>query len=150
MSCSLKVTQYIHVPASQLYGLWMSVPKVLVARRKILKKNFGSPLRVLYSANLCFFDKLQPIIAQLDPVLFASDNNHMKRSKYGSINSPRCPVPWFVYILMHGREEWVLISLGSEKKCVELPVRPVFSFLVTMLIIRCLIFLKLRLRLFIH
>ena len=126
MSCSLKVTQYIHVPASQLYGLWMSVPKVLVARRKILKKNFGSPLRVLYSANLCFFDKLQPIIAQLDPVLFASDNNHMKRSKYGSINSPRCPVPWFVYILMHGREEWVLISLGSEKKCVELPVRPVY------------------------
>ena len=71
MSCSLKVTQYIHVPASQLYGLWMSVLKVLVARR-ILKKNFGSPLRVLYSANLCFFEKLQPIIAQLDPVLFAS------------------------------------------------------------------------------
>ena len=54
MSSSLKVTQYMHQPASQLYSIWMSIPKFL------------------YSASLCFFDKLQPIIAQFDPVLFAS------------------------------------------------------------------------------
>ena len=29
MSCSLKVTQYMHQPTSQLYSIWMSVPKVL-------------------------------------------------------------------------------------------------------------------------
>ena len=32
---------------------------------------FGSPLYVWYSANLCIFEKVQPIIAQLDPVIFA-------------------------------------------------------------------------------
>ena len=43
-----------------------------------LKKNlwssyeFCSTFCVLYSANLCFFDKLQPIIAQFDLVLFTS------------------------------------------------------------------------------
>ena len=46
---------------------------------------FGSPFCVLYSANLCFCEKLQPIIAQFDPFLFASwqkkkaDNNLIKR-----------------------------------------------------------------------
>ena len=28
MSCSLKVTQYMHQPTRQLYNIWMSVPKV--------------------------------------------------------------------------------------------------------------------------
>ena len=32
----------------------------------------------------------------------------------------------FVYILMLGREEWVLVELGSQQKCVKRPVRPVF------------------------
>ena len=32
----------------------------------------------------------------------------------------------FVYILMHGREEWVLIQFGSQHKRVERAVRPVF------------------------
>ena len=36
-------------------------------------------------------------------------NNLTERKKYGSINSPRCPSLWFVYILMPGKEEWVLI-----------------------------------------
>ena len=27
-----------------------------------------------------------------------------------------CPVLWFVYILMHGKEEWVLVELGSQHK----------------------------------
>ena len=72
MPRKFKVQQYIQQPASQLYGFWMSVPKVLVARKKTLKKNFGSPLCVLYSANFCFFDKLQLIIAQFDPVFFST------------------------------------------------------------------------------
>ena len=42
-------------------------------------------------------------------------------------NSPRWPALWFVYILMHGKEEWVLVQLGSQSKCTERPVRPVFS-----------------------
>ena len=29
VSCSLKVTQYMHQPTSQLYSIWMSVPKFL-------------------------------------------------------------------------------------------------------------------------
>ena len=33
---------------------------------------FTSPFCVLYSVGLCFFDKLQPIIAQFDLVLFGS------------------------------------------------------------------------------
>ena len=32
----------------------------------------------------------------------------------------------FVYILMYGREEWVLAQLGSPHKCVELPFWTVF------------------------
>ena len=31
-----------------------------------------SPFCVLYSVSLCFFDKMQPIIAQFDLVLFVS------------------------------------------------------------------------------
>ena len=42
------------------------------------------------------------------------------------MNSPRCPALWFVYILIPGKEEWVLVYLGSQHKCVERPVRPVF------------------------
>ena len=51
------------------------------------------------------------------------------------MNSPRCPALWFVYILMSGKEEWVLVQLGSQHKCLEWPVWPVFPdylFLVTM------------------
>ena len=29
VSCSLKVTQYMHQPTSQLYSIWMSIPKFL-------------------------------------------------------------------------------------------------------------------------
>ena len=43
-----------------------------------------------------------------------------------SVNSPRCPVLWFVYILMHGREEWVLAQIVSQSNCVERLVRPMF------------------------
>ena len=52
------------------------------------------------------------------------------------MSSPRCPPLWFVYILMPGKEEWVLVLLGSQHKCVERPVRPEFPdyvFLMTML-----------------
>ena len=60
---------------------------------------FGSPLYVWDTANLCFFDNFQPVIAQFDPVVFAfwqkkekkTYNNRVKRWKYGFINSPRCP-----------------------------------------------------------
>ena len=45
---------------------------------------------------------------------------------YESINIPRCPALWFVYILMPGKEEWVLVYLASQHKCVEWPVRFVF------------------------
>ena len=31
-----------------------------------------------------------------------------------------------VYILMHSREEWVLVQLGSQHKRVERPLRSVF------------------------
>ena len=47
-----------------------------------------------------------------------------KRSKSRFIN---CPDFRFVYILMHGREEWVLLLLGSQDKPKEWSVRPVFS-----------------------
>ena len=43
----------------------------------------------------------------------------------------------FVYVFMHGREEWVLVQVGSQNKHVERPVRPcfqtIFPFLVTMI-----------------
>ena len=39
----------------------------------------------------------------------------------------RCPALWFAYILMPGKKEWVLVQLGSQQKCVERPVRPVFT-----------------------
>ena len=29
VSCSLKVTQYMHQPTSQIYSIWMSVPNFL-------------------------------------------------------------------------------------------------------------------------
>ena len=32
-------------------------------------------------------------------------NNHVKRRKYASIDSPRCPALWFLYIFTHVREE---------------------------------------------
>ena len=50
--------------------------------------------------------------------------------------SPRCPALWFVYILMRGNEEWVLVQLGSQHKCVERPIRsefPDYLFLMTMM-----------------
>ena len=42
------------------------------------------------------------------------------------MNSPCCPALMFIYILMPVKEEWVLVQLGSQHKCVERPVRPVF------------------------
>ena len=44
---------------------------VQVAPSKVLKKLMIT-LCVLYNAKLCFFDKLQPTVAQFDTVLFAS------------------------------------------------------------------------------
>ena len=38
MSCSLKVTRYIHQPTSQLYSIWMSFPKILY-RQVALSEN---------------------------------------------------------------------------------------------------------------
>ena len=59
---------------------------VQVAPSKIFMKNFGSQFCVLYSANLCFFDKLQPIMTKsiiqpiMQPILTKKgDNNHIKR-----------------------------------------------------------------------
>ena len=42
-------------------------------------------------------------------------------------NSPHCSALWFVYIWMPGKEESVLVQLGSQHKCVEQPVQPMFS-----------------------
>ena len=42
------------------------------------------------------------------------------------VNSVNRTAISFVYILMHGREEWVLVWLGSQHKHVERPVQPVF------------------------
>ena len=69
MSCSVEATQCIHQPASHLYGIWMSVPQIFaqLAPSKKLKEQLLLST-VLYSANLCFFIKLQPIIAQFDHV----------------------------------------------------------------------------------
>ena len=56
------------------------------------------------------------------------------------MSSPCCPALWSVYILMPGKKEWVLVQLGSQHKCVERPVGPVFPdylFLVTMLLGSC-------------
>ena len=72
---------------------------------------FGSPLYAWDSANLCFFDKLQAIVAHVNPVIFAF---WQKKAL------------WFVYILMHTREEWVLVQLSSQHKRIEWPVQPVF------------------------
>ena len=37
-------------------------------------------------------------------------NRHWsKLLDYESINSPHCPATWFAYILMPGKEEWVLV-----------------------------------------
>ena len=99
---------------------------------------FYSAFYALYSVCLCFFGKLQGVIAQLDLVLFASSHNKKKpddnltnRSKYESINSPRCHALW-----LPGKEKWVLLQLGSQLKCVERPVWvmfPDYLFLETML-----------------
>ena len=40
---------------------------------------FGSLFCVLYSVTLCFFDKLQPIVAHFDLVLFASCQKKEKK-----------------------------------------------------------------------
>ena len=42
------------------------------------------------------------------------------------MNSHWCPDLWVVYILMHGKEEWIVVSLGSQHTCVERPVRSMF------------------------
>ena len=46
---------------------------------------------------------------------------------------------------MLGKEEWVLVYLGSQHKCVERPVWPVFPdcpFLVTMIQLNSLVYTK--------
>ena len=119
-------------PTSQLYNIWMSVPTFLY--EQLPAKITGSLFCVLYSVNLRFFDKLQPIIAHFRSCFVCiltekrktGFNNLIKRQTYGSINSPRCPALWFVYILMPSKEEWVLAQLGSQHKCVDRPVWPVF------------------------
>ena len=55
-----------------------------------------------------------------------NDNSHIERLKCRSTNSLNWPALWFAYILIHGREEWVLVLLGSQHKCVERPLRPMF------------------------
>ena len=40
----------------------------------------GSPFCVSHSVSLCFFDKLQPIIAQFDLVLFVSWHKKEKKA----------------------------------------------------------------------
>ena len=42
---------------------------------------YDSPFCVLCSVSLCFFDKLQPIIAQFDLALFASWHKKEKKLK---------------------------------------------------------------------
>ena len=55
-----------------------------------------------------------------------TNNNHIKRLKYGSISSHHCPVLWIIYVMMHGKEEWDLIQFASQHKSVERAVRLVF------------------------
>ena len=43
------------------------------------------------------------------------------------INGLRWPILQFGNILMHGREEWVLVQLGSRHKCIERPAWPMFA-----------------------
>ena len=42
------------------------------------------------------------------------------------INGLRWPILQFGNILMHGREEWVLVQLGSRHKCIERPAQLMF------------------------
>ena len=48
----------------------------------------------------------------------------MEKWKFTSSLNINSTVISFVYILMHGREEWVLVYLGSQHKRVERPVQP--------------------------
>ena len=43
------------------------------------------------------------------------------------VHSLNSPAFLFVYILMHGGEEWIVVQLGSQNKRIERPVRPVFQ-----------------------
>ena len=51
MPCSLKVTQYMHLPPTQLYSIWMSVPKVLY--RKVAPSKNSRKTYDLRSLALC-------------------------------------------------------------------------------------------------
>ena len=47
------------------------------------------------------------------------------------MNCPRWSALWFAYILMHGKEAWVLVYLCSQCKCVERALWPVFPVYLT-------------------
>ena len=52
-----------------------------------------------------------------------------------STNGLHCRAHWFLYILMYGRGEWILIYISSQHKRRKWSVRPVFPiflFAVTM------------------
>ena len=131
----------MHQLAIQLYSIWVSVSKLLY--RQLLaniKEKLMIQLRslvlssVFYTVLICV-SLANCNLLQHSLILFCfiltekrkkADKNLIKRYKYGSIKSPRCPALWFVYILMPGKDEWVLAQLSSQHKCVERPVRPVF------------------------
>ena len=54
-------------------------------------------------------------------------NNLVTRQNYGSLNSPRCPALWFVYILMQDKEEWVLVWLRSQHNAYNGQFDPCFQ-----------------------
>ena len=123
-----------------IYSIWMSVPNVLY-RQLLVKIKEKLMIYVVWLSVLCFIQCLFVFLWQIatfySTVSFCfvsiltekrkkADNNLIKRQKYGSINSPRCPALWFVNILKLGKEEWVLVQLGSQQKHVEQPVWPVF------------------------
>ena len=65
-------------------------------------------------------------MAQFDLEMLPSCQLSHKKAKKYALYSPTALFLGFAYILMHGREEWVLVSLGSQHKSTELPVWPVF------------------------
>ena len=61
----------------------------------------------LTNRNLLWLILILPCL-HLDREMKKTDNIHQKKN-CGSIKSLNYPALWFVYILMPGKEEWVLV-----------------------------------------
>ena len=107
--------------ASPIVFGWLSPIFVQVALSKNYSKTYDlcslAFRSVFYTVLICIsstngnllYHSLILFCLHLDRKKKKADNNFIRRSKYRSINSPRCPALWFVYILMPGTEEWVLV-----------------------------------------